>query len=124
MRARLNILILAVLLAAGAGLPGCHDPRATRATQTRLARIEHYGNEFRDREAEGSDRLKHSSDLIAQQAQREREHFARDLRYLDRWARDDVQRWYDRQPRYRADLVDMFDGNLPLANEIYPRMLY
>ncbi len=118
----ISILIAGVI---GVGsLAGCNDPRAVRPTQTRLARIDQYCALIRDRENEGPRRLRHTSDLISDQYDRDVAHLQRDLGYLDKWSRYDLRRWHDRQPRYRADLTDYFDGNLELANETVPHLFY
>ncbi|MFH0981364.1 MAG: hypothetical protein V2A79_07490 [Planctomycetota bacterium] len=116
--------LLVALLVGSGGLAGCNDPRAVAPTRTRLERIDYYCTAARDRENEGPRRLAHMSHLIEDQAVRDDAHVRRDLKLLDEWSRRDVQRWHDRQPRYRADLMDAWDGNLEMANDVIPRMFY
>ena len=115
--------VMALLVGVG-NLAGCNDPRAEAPSRTRLERINAYAEMMRDREDEGPGRVAYTLNLIEQQKQRSDEHLQRDLRRLDDWSRRDVQRWYDRQRRYRSDLLDMWDGNPDLADEMIPRMFY
>ena len=105
-------------------LAGCSDPRAAGPTQTRVDRINRHVVRMREREDEGPARLAVSAELIQRQARWHDAHLRRDLTRLRTWHQRDRQRWHDRQPRYRADLEDFWDGNLELADEIIPRMFY
>jgi len=115
--------LIALLIGLGT-LAGCNDPRAEAPSRTRIDRINGYAKMMRDREAQGHRRVAHTLDLIERQNRRSDEHLRRDLRRLNRRSHYDIQRWHDRQPRYRSDLLDMWDGNPDLANEMIPRMFY
>ena len=113
-----------MLVVGAGGLTGCNDPRADAPTRARRGRIDHYVTMMRDREDEGPRRLAATSHLIERGARRHEAHLSRDLKRLAKWSQRDVQRWHERQPRYQADLKDLWDGNLERANEVIPRMFY
>ena len=124
MKAKQPITALVMLVIGAGGLAGCGDSRAVAPTRARLERIDRYVTMMRDRKNEGPRRLAATSDLIERQTHRHEAHLSRDLKRVEKWSRRDIQRWYERQPRYRADLEDLWNGNLELADEIIPRMFY
>lgn len=124
MKMNQTITILSTLVISVVSLGGCTDPRAEAPTRTRLDRINRYGRMVRDRENEGPRRLAASADLIERQSRQHDAYLRRDLKRLKDWSRRDIQRWHERQARYRADLEDLWDGNLELADETIPHMFY
>lgn len=117
------ILALAATLAALAA--GCSsDPRFEKASRVRLDRIDRVLANAEEREQDCDRRLALMNERIEDSMEYHRVRLQKDLDWLDRSVKHEVDRWPARRQRQAEFVDDQLDGNVPQIDKTIPLMFY
>ncbi len=115
---------LLTVLPATIALVGCNDPEARNRIRHREQHIQQTVRMLERDENERPEKLAGTLALLKSQNEHDIEMTHENSSTLRRWVDEDIKRWNERQPAYRAEIKKQLDGNPANIKRTLPDMVY